>query len=237
MIPVRLYRNRLIAGGNWVGAANGAISMAVVGFLPVYMQGLMGCQHVDVGPGARNHVGALANWRLRRQPPRASHVLSSVVRDWRRHSRDWKHIARIAPSRRQSVAADRCGGDHGSGHGHHEYLLRGRDPVQRRLVSSRRGDVESVLLPHYRSVVRQRRIRRHIQCGTGKSGGRSTATSSFTCSRRGTQRIANIPGIQGVLDALAHALHSIYLLSGLIAVLVLAAVLTFPAGLKLLKEH
>ncbi|HTP93834.1 MAG TPA: MFS transporter, partial [Xanthobacteraceae bacterium] len=42
MIPVRLYRNRLVAGGNWVGAANGAISMAIVGFLPVYMQGLMG---------------------------------------------------------------------------------------------------------------------------------------------------------------------------------------------------
>jgi hypothetical protein len=55
--------------------------------------------------------------------------------------------------------------------------------------------------------------------------------------QEGHQRIANIPGIQGVLDALAHALHSIYLFSGLVAVLVLAAVLTFPAGLRLLKER
>jgi hypothetical protein len=46
-----------------------------------------------------------------------------------------------------------------------------------------------------------------------------------------------MPGIQSVLDALAHALHSIYLLSGTIAVSVLAAVLTFPAGLSLLKER
>ena len=31
MIPVRLYSQRLVAGGNWAGAANGAISMAIVG--------------------------------------------------------------------------------------------------------------------------------------------------------------------------------------------------------------
>jgi hypothetical protein len=55
--------------------------------------------------------------------------------------------------------------------------------------------------------------------------------------QEGHQRIADIPGVQGVLDALAHALHSIYLLSGLIATLVLAAVLTFPSTLKLLDDH
>jgi Na+/melibiose symporter-like transporter len=54
--------------------------------------------------------------------------------------------------------------------------------------------------------------------------------------QEGRQQITNIPGIQDVLDALAHSLHSIYLLSGLIAVLVLAAVLTYPAGLRLLEK-
>ena len=49
MIPVRLYRNRLIAGGNWVGAANGAIMMGIVGFLPLYMQGLMGSSTLMAG--------------------------------------------------------------------------------------------------------------------------------------------------------------------------------------------
>ena len=55
--------------------------------------------------------------------------------------------------------------------------------------------------------------------------------------QEGRQQIANVPGIQGVLDALAHSVHSIYLLSGLIAVLVLAAVLTYPAGLRLLEKR
>ena len=50
-------------------------------------------------------------------------------------------------------------------------------------------------------------------------------------------QMTNVPGIQEVLDALAHSLHSIYLLSGSIAVLVLAAVLTYPAGLRLLEKR
>jgi hypothetical protein len=55
--------------------------------------------------------------------------------------------------------------------------------------------------------------------------------------QEGHQQIADIPGIQGVLDALAHSLHNIYLLSGLVAVLVLAAVLTFPSALRLIEER
>jgi hypothetical protein len=55
--------------------------------------------------------------------------------------------------------------------------------------------------------------------------------------QEGHAQIANIPGIEGVLGALAHALRSIYLLSGLIAALVLAAALTFPAALRLREER
>jgi hypothetical protein len=55
--------------------------------------------------------------------------------------------------------------------------------------------------------------------------------------QEGHRQIANIPGIAGVLDALAHSLHNIYLLTGLIAVLVLAAVLTFPSTLRLIEER
>ncbi len=168
MIPVRLYRDRLVAGGNWVGAANGAITMAVIGFLPVYMQGLMGSTHVDGRARAWSNVGLDAAWRLCRQPPRASHALSSFVHHWRRHSRDRKHVAHIASSRRRSVASDRRRRNHGFRHGHYQPYLRGRNPSQCRLGAARRGAVECVFLPHYRAVVRQRRIRRHTQCGTGK---------------------------------------------------------------------
>jgi EmrB/QacA subfamily drug resistance transporter len=42
MLPLQLYRNLIVARGNGVGAANGAIMMSIVGFLPVYMQVAMG---------------------------------------------------------------------------------------------------------------------------------------------------------------------------------------------------
>jgi MFS family permease len=55
--------------------------------------------------------------------------------------------------------------------------------------------------------------------------------------QEGHAQIANIPGIAAILDASAHALHSIYLLTGLIAVLMLAAALSFPPALRLLDER
>jgi hypothetical protein len=54
--------------------------------------------------------------------------------------------------------------------------------------------------------------------------------------QEGNQQIAAIPGVQGILAALSHTLHSIYLVSGLIAVLVLATVLAFPSELRLREE-
>jgi EmrB/QacA subfamily drug resistance transporter len=41
MLPLKLFRNRIIAGGNIVGLANGMNMMSIVGFLPAYMQGVM----------------------------------------------------------------------------------------------------------------------------------------------------------------------------------------------------
>ncbi len=49
MLPFRLYRNRIIAGGNSVGLANGAIMMSIVAFLPAYMQGVMGTSTLVAG--------------------------------------------------------------------------------------------------------------------------------------------------------------------------------------------
>lgn len=41
MLPLKIYRNRVIVGGNTVCLANGAIMMSIVAFLPAYMQGVM----------------------------------------------------------------------------------------------------------------------------------------------------------------------------------------------------
>jgi EmrB/QacA subfamily drug resistance transporter len=42
MLPMRLWRNRIVAGSNVANLAFGAVMMAVAAFLPAYMQGVMG---------------------------------------------------------------------------------------------------------------------------------------------------------------------------------------------------
>jgi len=42
MLPLRLFRKRIVASGNVVSLANGAIMMGIVAFLPAYMQVVMG---------------------------------------------------------------------------------------------------------------------------------------------------------------------------------------------------
>lgn len=81
MIPVRLYRERLVAGGNWIGAANGAITMAVIGFLPVYMQGLMGSSTLTAGValGAMSVLMPLGGFIGSRLVLRMSYRLSSAI--------------------------------------------------------------------------------------------------------------------------------------------------------------
>ena len=81
MIPVRLYRDRLVAGGNWVGAANGAITMAVIGFLPVYMQGLMGSSTLMAGValGAMSVLMPFGGFVGSRLVLRVSYRLSSTI--------------------------------------------------------------------------------------------------------------------------------------------------------------
>jgi EmrB/QacA subfamily drug resistance transporter len=59
MLPLRLYRNRIIAGGNSIGLTTGAILISIVGFLPAYLQGVMGFSPMVAGVA----LGAMsASW-------------------------------------------------------------------------------------------------------------------------------------------------------------------------------
>jgi EmrB/QacA subfamily drug resistance transporter len=49
MLPLKLLRHRIVAAGNGVGLANGAIMMSIVGFLPSYMQAVMGAGPLVAG--------------------------------------------------------------------------------------------------------------------------------------------------------------------------------------------
>jgi len=54
--------------------------------------------------------------------------------------------------------------------------------------------------------------------------------------RYGGHQNGEIAKLQSVLEALAGSLHSIYMLSGLLALLVLTAVMSVPSGMQLIEE-
>jgi EmrB/QacA subfamily drug resistance transporter len=236
MIPVRLYRNRLVAGGNWVGAANGAISMAVVGFLPVYMQGLMGASTLTSGLalGAMSVLwpsgGFVGSRLVLRMSYRLSSTIGAVILVTGSTLLVLLHPG--ANPLLPIVAAGIMG--LGMGITNISFVV----AIQANVDWSQRGAAMSSLF--FSRIIGQ-------SFGSAVFGGIFNAGLASRNSinggefvrllQEGHRQIANIPGIQSVLDALAHSLHSIYLLSGLIAVLVLAAVHTFPTGLRLLDKR
>jgi EmrB/QacA subfamily drug resistance transporter len=236
MIPVRLYRDRLVAGGNWIGAANGAITMAVIGFLPVYMQGLMGSSTLTAGValGAMSVLmplgGFIGSRLVLRMSYRLSSTIGGVILVTGSMLLIWLHPG--ADPLHPIIAAGIMGFGMGVTN------LTSVVAIQANVDWSQRGAALS-------SVFFSRIIGQSF--GSAVFGGIFNAglanRGSFNGNefvhllQEGRQQITNVPGMQDVLDALAHSLHSIYLLSGSIAVLVLAAVLTYPAGLRLLEKH
>jgi EmrB/QacA subfamily drug resistance transporter len=236
MIQVRLYRNRLIAGGNWIGLANGAISMAVIGFLPVYMQGLLGSSALisGVALGAMSVLMPLGGYVGSRLVFRMSYRLSSAIGGiilvvgsallilLHPGAEPWLPI----------IAAGTMG--LGMGITNVTSVV----AIQANVERSQRGAATSSVF--FSRIIGQS-FGSAVFGGIFNSGLASRSSingNEFVhLLQEGHEQIVNIPGIQLILDALAHALHDIYLLSGLIAVLVLAAALTFPAALRLLDER
>jgi EmrB/QacA subfamily drug resistance transporter len=236
MIQVRLYRNRLIAGGNWIGVANGAISMAVIGFLPVYMEGLLGSSALisGVALGAMSvfmpfggFVGSRLvfhmSYRLSSAIGGVILVMGSTLLILLHPGVDpWQPI----------IAAGTMG--LGMGITNVSSVV----AIQANVDRSQRGAATSSVF--FSRIIGQS-FGSAIFGGIFNSGlaSRSSINGNELVHllQEGHEQIANIPGIEAILDALARALHSIYLLSGLIAVLVLAAALTYPAALRLLEEH
>ena len=236
MIPVRLYRNRLIAGGNWVGGANGAIMMGIVGFLPLYMQGLMGSSALMAGValGAMSVVwpfgGFVGSRLVLRVRYRISAATGSVVLIAGCTLLILLHPG--ASPLQPIVAAGLMG--LGMGICNVSFVIAIQDNID---WSQRAAAMSSVFF--FRLIGQS--------FGSAVFGGifnaglasRSSVNGSafVRLLQEGHQQIADAPGVQAVLDALAHAVHNIYLLSGVIAVLVFAGAFTFPAKLRLIKER
>jgi EmrB/QacA subfamily drug resistance transporter len=232
MIPVRLYRNRIIAGGNWVGGANGIIMMAIVGFLPVYMRGLMGASTLLTGVA----LGAMSvSW------PFGGFIGSRLVlRTSYRLSATLGAVTLVAGSTLlvllhpganplQPIIAGAVMGL-GMGIANISFVV----AIQANVDWSQRGAAMSSLF--FSRIIGQS-FGSAVFGGIFNAGlaGRSSVSGSefVQLLQQDRGHIEAIPGIQGVLDAMSHSLHNIYLLSGLLALLVLTGVQLLPSNLKL----
>jgi len=236
MVPVRLYRDRVVAGGNWIGAANGAISMAIAGFLPVSMEGLMGSSTLISGLalGAMSVMwpvgGFLGSRLVLVMPYRLSATIGAVALVAGSLLLVLLHPG--ADPLQPITAAGLVG--LGMGITNISSVV----AIQTSVDRSHRGAAMS-------SVFFSRIIGQSFGSAlfggifnAGLAGRSSVSGNEFVhLLQEGHRQIAGIPGIHDILAALARAVHSIYLLSGLIALLQLAAVLAFPTTLRLVKTR
>ena len=81
IFPAALWRNRVIALGNLGGFTNGALIMAVGGYLPTYVQGAMGGSVLSAGLvlGASSISWAFASFVAGRLMVRTSYRLAAVI--------------------------------------------------------------------------------------------------------------------------------------------------------------
>jgi MFS family permease len=81
MLPLRLWRNRVIVVGSFGGFTMGAITMAVAAFLPTYVQAVMGLSATAAGftLGAMSVSWAVASFAAGRAMVRTSYRLTAVI--------------------------------------------------------------------------------------------------------------------------------------------------------------
>jgi EmrB/QacA subfamily drug resistance transporter len=81
IFPATLWRNRVIALGNLGGFTNGALIMAVSGYLPTFVQGAMGGSVLSAGlvMGASSISWAIASFAAGRLMVRTSYRLVAVI--------------------------------------------------------------------------------------------------------------------------------------------------------------
>ena len=76
MLPLELWRDRVIVIGSLGGGLAGAVMMGVSAFLPSYVQGALGGTPLTGGARAGCHVGDLGVRQHLRRPPDGPHQLS-----------------------------------------------------------------------------------------------------------------------------------------------------------------
>jgi MFS family permease len=234
MLPLKLLRNRFVACGNGVGLANGAVMMSIVGFLPPYMQAVMGSGTVlaasalaamsiawPIGGFAGSRMMLWWSYRTAALAGAMSLVVGGVV------------ILALDPGVApvQPIAAALLIG-FGMGVTNICFVI----AIQASVERAQRGAATSTV--SFTRIVGQSLGSAvfggilNLGLAAAGSSGRDVAQMMHPGFRASVHAVAT--GEVG--DALTRAVHHIYLVSGALALAVLVIVLSLPAGLRLVEQ-
>ncbi len=233
MLPLKLWRNRVVAGGNAVNLAIGAVMMGITAFLPAYIQGVIGRDAVTAGlaltalSGSWPVGGVIAGQIMLRTSYRTAAVTGSLL-----IVIGCAMMAALDPTRGIAWA---IGGaaiiGFGMGVTNNCFLV----AIQTNTAWTERGAATS-------STIFMRIFGQSL--GTAVFGGiLNISLSSRAAGGDIVNRLMDpvlrrtIPAadVAPITDAFARALHHIYLINAVLAVLIFAAALTLPAGLGLTR--
>ncbi len=228
MLPFKLYRNRIIAGGSSVGLANGAIMMSIVAFLPAYMQGVMGTSTLVAGAalGAMSVAWPFGGFVGSRLVLRTSYRIAATTGGVVLLVGAMLLATLTVPaSVAQPIVASLLMG-FGMGVTNICFVI----AIQANVDWDQRGAATSsvsfcrIIGQSFGSAVFGSILNFSLASRTARSG-----ADVVQMLRSGA---GNTLG-GGVMEAFVDALHNIYLLSGVLALVVLIAVLALPSDLKL----
>lgn len=232
MLPFKLYRNRIIAGGNSVGLANGAIMMSIVGFLPAYMQGVMGTTTLAAGAalGAMSVAWPFGGFVGSRLVLRTSYRIAATIGGAVLLAGAVLLITlRVPASIVQPMLAALLMG-FGMGVTNICFVV----AIQANVDWNQRGAATSsvsfcrIIGQSFGSAVFGSILNFGLASHAAGSG-----ADIVQVLRSGARN--GLDG--GIIEAFAGALHNIYLLSGVLAAAVLITVLTLPSDLKLVEHR
>ncbi len=234
MLPLKLFRNRLVACGNGVGLANGAVMMGIVGFLPPFMQAVMGSGALLAGAALAAMsvawpVGGFAGSRMMLWWSYRTAALAGAVSLVAGSLMMLALDPGVAPA--QPIGAALLIG-FGIGVTNICFVI----AIQANVERAQRGAATSTV--SFTRIVGQS-LGSAVFGGILNLGMAATGSSGRDVAQAmhpGLRASANGVATAEVVDALTRAVHHIYLASGALALAVLVIVLSLPAGLRLVQQ-
>jgi MFS family permease len=236
MLPLKLLRNRIIAAGNGVGLANGAIMMSIVGFLPSYMQAVM-------GSGALLAGSALAAMSV--AWPSGGFVGSRMTLWWSYRTAAMVGAAALVAG---SVVMITLGPEVAAARPIAAALLMGFGMGVTNIcfVIAIQADVDWAQRGVATSTVSFTRIVGQslgsavfggiLNMGLAGAGGAGSDVVVHMM-HPGLRESIDVAALGQATEALTRTLHDIYLTSGALALVVLAIVFSLPSALRLVKQQ